>query len=92
VTAKTPELMRQRLAAQLSPTVLEIRDDSALHVGHAGAAGGGGHYFVRLVSVAFAGMTRLQRHQSVYAALGDLMRAEVHALAIDARAPGEPAG
>jgi BolA protein len=92
MSATTPELIRERLAAQLSPLLLEIRDDSALHAGHAGAASGGGHYHVRLIAAAFAGMTRLQRHQRVYAALGDLMQAHVHALAIDARAPGEPAG
>lgn len=80
--------MRDRLGA-LSPLSLQIDDDSALHVGHPGAAGGGGHYSVRLVSAVFAGRSRLERHRLVYAALGDLMHGAVHALAIVALAPDE---
>lgn len=75
--------MRQRLAV-LAPEQIEIGDDSALHAGHAGARGGGGHYRLTIVSEAFAGKTTLQRHRIVYDALGDMMQKEIHALAIKA--------
>jgi len=77
-----------RLAA-LSPTTLEIRDDSEQHVGHAGAASGAGHFSVTIVSEAFLGLTRLARHRAVLACVGDLIPYPVHALAIDAHAPDE---
>lgn len=80
------ETLRTRLAA-LEPLQLEIRDDSALHAGHAGAAGGGGHFHVLICSARFAGLTPLARHRLVYAALGELMGTEIHALSIDARLP-----
>jgi BolA protein len=92
MTTSTPELIRERLAAEFSSQLIEVTDDSALHIGHAGAAGGGGHYRVRLIAATFSGMSRVQRHRRIYAALGDLMHTKVHALAIDARAPDEPAG
>ena len=80
--------IRERLGA-LDPLVVEIDDDSAAHAGHAGAASGGGHYRLRIVSAAFAGKATLARHRLVYDALGDMMRREVHALSIVASAPGE---
>ena len=79
--------LRRRLQT-LEPLELEIRDDSAAHAGHAGAAGGG-HYRVRLVSPSFAGLSRVQRHRLVFAAAGDLMQKGIHALAVTALAPGE---
>ncbi|MGD9521467.1 BolA family protein [Tepidiphilus succinatimandens] len=79
--------LRRRLQT-LEPLELEIRDDSAAHAGHAGAAGGG-HYRVRLVSPRFAGLSRVQRHRLVFAAAGDLMQKGIHALAVTALAPGE---
>jgi BolA protein len=79
--------LRRRLQT-LEPLELEIRDDSAAHAGHAGAAGGG-HYRVRLVSPRFAGLSRVQRHRLVFAAAGDLMQKGIHALAGTALAPGE---
>lgn len=75
--------IRERLAA-LSPESLEIGDDSALHAGHAGARGGGGHYRLLIVAEAFAGKTTVARHRMIYDALGDLMRGAIHALAIRA--------
>lgn len=81
------ELLSQRLQA-LQPTRLEIRDDSALHAGHAGS-GGGGHYTVTIESSQFAGKSTIMRHRLVYQAVGDLMPAKVHALSIQAFAPGE---
>lgn len=81
-------LIRERLTAALSPAELHIEDDSWRHAGHAGAAGGG-HFSVRIVSEAFRGLTPIKRHRLVYAALGDTMRTEIHALQIEAAAPGE---
>jgi BolA protein len=82
------EKIRQVLTARLVPVSLEIRDDSAKHAGHAGAREGG-HFSVLVVSDQFAGRTRMQRHQLVYAALGELMRTDIHALSIQARTPQE---
>ena len=73
----------------LSPTVLEIHDDSAEHAGHAGAAAGGGHFSVTIVSEAFEGLSRLARHRAVLDRVGDLIPHPVHALAIHAYAPHE---
>ena len=83
------DLMRQKLREALAPQVIDIRDDSHLHVGHEGARGGAGHYHVCIVAAGFAGRSRVQRHQMVYAALAPLMRAEIHALGIDALTPDE---
>lgn len=80
--------MRERLAA-LQPSALDITDDSALHAGHAGAAGGGGHYTLRIVSARFAGLNRVARHRLVYDTLDSLMQHQIHALALTALAPGE---
>lgn len=80
--------MRERLAA-LAPQSLHIADDSAAHAGHEGARGGGGHYHLTIVSRKFQGQNQLARHRLVYAALGDLMRREIHALSIRAFAPEE---
>jgi BolA protein len=74
--------MRDRLAA-LAPVTVEIGDDSALHAGHAGARGGG-HYRLTIVADVFAGKNTVGRHRMVYDALGDMMRGEIHALAIRA--------
>ena len=68
----------------LNPSLLEIRDDSALHAGHAGAREGG-HFHVTITSAAFAGVPQVQRHRMVYAAAAELMGREIHALSIDAR-------
>jgi len=82
------EKIRQALTARLAPVELVIRDDSAAHAGHAGAREGG-HFSVLVVSEQFAGRTRMQRHQLVYAAVADLMRTDIHALRIQARTPQE---
>lgn len=77
--------IRACLETQLAPIELELRDDSHLHAGHAGARDGRGHFNVRIVSRAFDGMAPLARHRAVYAALGELMQTDIHALSIDAR-------
>ena len=82
--------IRQRLVAALAPTRLELDDQSARHIGHAGHDGRGESHFALVIeSPAFVGMNRVQRQRAVYAALGDLMDARVHALNIRATAPGE---
>ena len=80
--------IEQRLAP-LDPTELDIRDDSAQHVGHAGAASGAGHFSVTIVSNRFQGLSRIARHRAVLDCVGDLIPHPVHALAIRAYAPGE---
>jgi BolA protein len=81
--------MRAKLSSALEPVALEIRDDSAMHVGHAGARGGAGHYTVSVTAGAFKGLGRLQRHRLVYDAIAEMMPQEVHALSINATAPDE---
>ena len=92
MSAPTPagrvERIRARLQ-QLGPSELDIEDESHKHVGHAGARDGRGHFRVRIVAAAFRGESLLVRHRRVYAALGDLMQTDIHALALDARAPEE---
>jgi BolA protein len=80
--------LRARLA-ELSPTTLEIHDDSGDHVGHAGAADGGGHFSVLIVSKAFTGISRRERHQKVFACVDGLLPHPIHALSIKALAPEE---
>jgi BolA protein len=82
------DLIREKLAV-LAPESLDIEDESAQHAGHAGAATGGGHYRLTLVSPRFAGQPLQARHRLVYQALGPLMTRDIHALAIHAYAPGE---
>jgi BolA family transcriptional regulator, general stress-responsive regulator len=77
-----------RLAA-LSPVVFELADDSAEHVGHTGAAAGGGHFSLVIVSNDFSGLSRLARHRAVLERVGDLIPHPVHALAIRAYTPDE---
>ncbi len=83
------ERIRALLTAALAPLALEVHDDSHRHAGHAGARGGQGHFRVEIVSPAFAGKLPLARHRLVYAALDTMMQTDIHALAIDARAPDE---
>jgi BolA protein len=82
-------LIRTRLERALAPLELEVRDDSHLHAGHAGARDGRGHYAVRIRAAAFAGEPRLARHRRVNAVLDDLFATDIHALTITALAPGE---
>ncbi|MFM8901096.1 MAG: BolA family protein [Burkholderiales bacterium] len=76
------------LQTALNPEQLMVQDDSHLHAGHAGAKEGR-HFSVQIVSHRFHGMARLARHRLVYDSLSELMGQGIHALAIDARAPGE---
>ncbi len=83
------ERIRQSLDAALSPSVLEVGDDSHLHAGHPGAASGGGHYRVKIVSERFEGLRLVMRHRLVYDAVQGMMHTDIHALAITAVAPSE---
>jgi BolA protein len=85
----TAEKIEKRLRERFAPTRLEITDDSAKHVGHAGAARGGGHYACLIVAEGFRGRAAVERHRAVYEALGDLMKHEVHALALTTLDPEE---
>ena len=79
--------MRATLERAFAPSALEIVDDGARHAGHQEA--GRGHFRVRLVSEAFRGRSRLERHRMVYAALAPLLESSVHALNITARTADE---
>ncbi len=79
--------METRLRAALQPSELQLLDESHLHAGHAGALTGKGHFAVRIVSEQFRDKLPLARHRLVYAALGELMETDIHALRIDAQAP-----
>ena len=87
--ASTARRIQDLLQQQLSPAHLEVRDDSAAHVGHAGAAGGGGHFQVRIVSTRFTGLKPLQRHRLVNEVLSPLFATELHALAMETLTPDE---
>ena len=83
--------MLRRIESALTPTHVELVDDSEAHRGHGGYnPAGESHFTLRIESPAFAGRSRVDRQRMIYAALGDLMRERVHALSIRATAPGEP--
>ncbi len=82
--------IRERLGT-LEPVSLELVDESAQHRGHSGwREGGDTHWRLSIVSPHFAGQSTVARHRLIYQALGELMQHPIHALAITARAPGEP--
>jgi BolA protein len=82
--------MIDRLNAALSPTRIDLEDQSHQHEGHAGHdPRGESHFALTIESPAFKGLSRVDRQRKIYAALGDLMRERVHALTIKASAPGD---
>ncbi|HJS22008.1 MAG TPA: BolA family protein [Steroidobacteraceae bacterium] len=83
------ERIRARLEQRFAPTALEVIDESHLHAGHPGARSGKGHFRVRIVAPAFAGLPSLRRHRLVYESLEELMTQDIHALSIEALAPTE---
>jgi BolA family transcriptional regulator, general stress-responsive regulator len=84
------ERMMGILAKELSPLLLELEDDSARHAGHAGhSPAGETHYKLRVESAAFAGLNKVARHRLVYKLLEAELNSGLHAINIDARAPGE---
>ncbi len=76
------KIMTEKLTARLAPTQLEIIDDSHKHIGHAGAQSGAGHFTVKIAAPVFDGKPMLACHRLIYAALGDLIPQEIHALQI----------
>jgi stress-induced morphogen len=86
--------IRAKLASAFAPQVLEIRDESARHAGHAGATRGDGsqgetHFHVRLVSASFEGVSRVERQRRIYAALREELAGPVHALSLEVLTPSE---
>lgn len=91
MTAERVEQIETQLKTAFAPQRLLVKDQSHLHAGHAGAQDGRGHFAVDIVSEAFEGHTRIQRHRAIYDALGDMMRTDIHALTIHAFTPNEAA-
>ena len=89
MTAERVKAIEACLEAEFSPSRLQVKDQSHLHAGHAGARDGMGHFAVTIVADAFEGKTRIQRHRMIYAALGTLMQTDIHALKINAYTPAE---
>jgi len=88
-TSERVRRLREALERRFAPVALEVIDESHRHIGHVGAADGRGHFRVRIVAPAFAGLKPLARHRLVYEALDDLLKTAVHALALETLAPGE---
>lgn len=89
MTADRVAAIEGLIRASLTPENLEIVDQSHLHAGHAGAKDGKGHFHVAIVAAGFAGKSQIQRHRLVYDAVADMLKTDIHALSIDALAPGE---
>ena len=85
--AARAQRLRERLEARFTPAVLTNEDESHMHAGHAGAAGGQSQFRIRIVAEAFRGHSPVARHRLVYAAVDDLLKTDIHALAIEASAP-----
>ena len=87
---KTRDIITNKLREAFMPESLEVQDESHLHEGHAGhRSGGETHYRVYIVSQAFKGKSRLERHRMINAALAAELAGSVHALALHAKASGE---
>lgn len=89
MTAHRVAIIERMLGAALSPDELLVKDQSHLHVGHAGAKEGKGHFDVTIVSEQFSGVDRIARHRMVYDALGVFLDTDIHALRINAYSPSE---
>jgi BolA protein len=84
------DIITTKLQTAFSPESLHVEDESHLHQGHAGhRPGGETHYRLHIVSEAFRGKSRLDRHRMINATLANELKGGVHALAIHAQAPGE---
>jgi BolA family transcriptional regulator, general stress-responsive regulator len=87
---RVAETIERKLRQALSPSALSVIDESHLHQGHAGhRPGGESHFRVKLESAAFVGQNRVARQRMVYRILDEELKGPVHALALEARAPGE---
>lgn len=81
--------IQERIREGLATVHVEVEDESHLHAGHAGAQGGAGHYRALVVSERFAGLSRVARQRLVFDAVGEMMGAEIHALAMRTLTPAE---
>lgn len=87
---KIADLIEQRLTAALAPEILEVKDESHLHAGHAGArVGGGSHFRLLVVSRNFEGLSRVDRQRRVNEILRDALKERIHALAMRTLTPDE---
>jgi BolA protein len=82
-------LIESRLNEVFRPSKLQVKDQSHLHAGHAGAEDGRGHFEVTIVSADFEGRRPLERHRMVFDALGSLMQTDIHALRLHTHTPAE---
>ncbi len=90
---RTRDLITEKLTAAFQPESLQVVDESHQHAGHAGhRPGGETHFRLNIVAEAFRGKTRIERHRMINAALAAELKGGVHALAIQAAAPGEGGG
>jgi BolA family transcriptional regulator, general stress-responsive regulator len=89
VAASRADRLRERLQERFAPVQLTIEDESHFHAGHAGAAGGHSHFRIRIIAEAFRGTSPVARHRLIYAAVDDLMKTDIHALAIEALPPSD---
>ncbi len=87
MTQERVDRIRAYLQAEFAPDELEVKDDTHLHEGHAGAKEGKGHFRVRIVSDRFSNTRPIDRHRMVFQALGDMMDTDIHALSVAASAP-----
>lgn len=83
--------IEKKLEAELNPTSLEIVNESHLHAGHQESFDGSGetHLRIKIITEAFEGMSRINRHRAINALIGDEIAAGLHAIAIEAKAPSE---
>ena len=92
VAMTVAETIRTKLEAAFSPKHLDVRDESSMHAGHAGAREGGEtHFRVAIVSTAFDGLSRVERHRRVHEVLDAELKDRVHALALTLLTPTEAA-
>jgi BolA protein len=89
MTTSRAQQIEHRLRDQLQAVHVDVVDDSALHAGHLGAEGGGGHFRVLVVSTRFVGVSRVAAQRIVYGALADLMMRDIHALQMQTMTPAE---
>ena len=87
MSSSTVQEIERILRETFDPVRLEIRDDSARHVGHPGATSGGGHYHVVIVSERFEGLSLLEQHRLVNDAVADLFGKRIHALGLKTSPP-----
>ena len=90
MTQDRVDRIRAYLKAEFVPDELEVRDDSHLHEGHAGAKEGKGHFHVHIVSERFLNTRPVDRHRMVFHALGNMMQTDIHALSVAASTPDHP--